>query len=138
MTIRHSVTVLTAAALILAASLRGAIALDLAQTVDPTPQQESPPWTEQSGEASYYASFFHGRRAADGSRFDQMAMTAAHHWLPFGTKVRVTLSGSSRSVIVTITDRIFSPRRILDLSPAAARQLGITQCGVAQVTLVPA
>jgi rare lipoprotein A len=66
-----------------------------------------------------------------------MAMTAAHPWLPFGTRVRVLLAGSSHSVIVTITDRIYSTRRVLDLSVGAARELGIIGRGVAQVTLVP-
>ena len=58
-----------------------------------------------------------------------MALTAAHPWLPFGTKVRVTLAGTSRTVIVTITDRLYSGRRVVDLSVAAARELGMINRG---------
>ncbi len=94
-------------------------------------------WIGQSGTASYYGPAYHGRRSASGTRFDQMAMTAAHPWLPFGTKVKVTLAGTARTVTVTITDRIYSSRRILDLSVAAARQLGMINRGIAQVSLVP-
>ena len=65
-------------------------------------------------------------------------MTAAHPWLPFGTRIRVTLLETGRSVIVTITDRLPSHRRIVDLSVAAARELGIIRQGVAMVTLAPA
>lgn len=94
-------------------------------------------WIGKSGTASYYGPRYHGRRAASGARFDQMALTAAHPWLPFGTKVKVTLAGTHRTVIVTITDRLYSGRRIVDLSLAAARQLGMIRRGVATVTLLP-
>lgn len=95
-------------------------------------------WPGESGLASYYGPTQDGRRSASGLRFDQRLMTAAHPWLPFGTKVRVTLGGSERSVIVTITDRLYSHRRIIDLSAAAARELGIIRRGIAEVTLTPA
>ena len=94
-------------------------------------------WAGESGLASYYGPTFNGRRAADGARFDQMALTAAHPWLPFGTKVKVTLAGTRRAVIVTITDRLSSNRRIVDLSVAAARQLGMINRGLAEVSLLP-
>ena len=94
-------------------------------------------WLGESGTASYYGPAYNGKRAANGARFDQMALTAAHPWLPFGTKVRVVLAGTDRSVIVTITDRLYSQRRVVDLSVAAARQLGIIRRGVAQVSLHP-
>jgi rare lipoprotein A len=94
-------------------------------------------WVGEVGKASYYGPAYNGRRAANGLRFDQTEMTAAHQWLPFGTKVRVVLAGTDRSVIVTITDRIYSSRRVLDLSVAAARELGIIRSGVANVTLNP-
>jgi rare lipoprotein A len=70
-----------------------------------------------------------------GSRFDQRLLTAAHAWLPFGTKIRVMLAG--RSVIVTVTDRLYSSRRVVDLSLAAARELGMIRRGVAEVSLTP-
>jgi rare lipoprotein A len=113
-----------------------------ARTLPPATQPETSgnrvPWVAETGIASYYGPVYHGRRAADGSRFDQMALTAAHPWLPFGTKVLVTLAGTDRSVVVTITDRLHSARRIVDLSLAAARRIGIVHSGLGQVTLRPA
>jgi rare lipoprotein A len=94
-------------------------------------------WVGETGEASYYSNFYHGRRAANGSRFDQRLLTAAHAWLPFGTKVRVTSASTGESVVVTVTDRIYSARRVIDLSVAAARKLGIMQSGIAEVSLAP-
>jgi len=94
--------------------------------------------TIQQGVASYYGPKQNGRRTADGSVFNQHEMTAAHPWLPFGTRVRVTLLDTGRSVIVTITDRLPSHRRIVDLSVAAARELGIIRRGIAMVALAPA
>jgi rare lipoprotein A len=85
-----------------------------------------------SGKASYYS--YQTGRTASGSSFDRELPTAAHRSLPFGTKVRVTDPATSKSVVVRITDR--GPRvrgRVLDLSLGAARRLGITDRGVAQV-----
>ena len=91
-----------------------------------------------SGRASYYGGRFHGRRTASGTRFDQNAMTAAHPTLPFGTRVRVTNLANRRSVLVRITDRgPFVRGRIIDLSRAAARQLGFLRKGIAVVRLEP-
>jgi len=85
-----------------------------------------------SGMASFYGNES-GSRTASGQRFDQNAMTAAHRSLPFGTKLRVTHGG--RSVVVTINDRgPFVRGRVLDLSTAAARAVGLTGAGVGQVT----
>lgn len=124
------------------------------------PDQGAPPqampagWRGESGTASYYGPKENGRRSASGRLFDDRLLTAAHPWLPFGTKVRVILDApqqggtrgsggikpgvTARSVVVTITDRLHARRRIVDLSAAAARQLGIIQRGTARVTLVPA
>jgi len=83
-----------------------------------------------SGVASYYGSES-GNRTASGQRMNPSAMTAAHRTLPFGTQVRVTHGG--RSVVVTINDRgPFVRGRVLDLSTAAARAIGLG--GVGQVT----
>ena len=71
------------------------------------------------------------------SRIDQNSLTAAHATLPIGTRVRVTLVGSGRNVVVTINDRPGTRERIIDLSRAAARELGILGRGVAMVTLSP-
>jgi rare lipoprotein A len=106
-------------------------------TVEQVGSGDAVAWIGESGTASYYGPAYNGRRSASGIRFDQMALTAAHPWLPFGTKVRVVLAGTDRSVIVTITDRLYSSRRVVDLSVGAARQLGIVQRGVAQVSLLP-
>lgn len=89
-----------------------------------------------SGVASYYGQRFHGRRTASGERFDMHAMTAAHRTLPFGTSVRVTNPANGRSVIVRINDRgPFTRGRTIDVSEAAARELGFTARGHATVEL---
>jgi peptidoglycan lytic transglycosylase len=83
-----------------------------------------------SGVASFYGNES-GSQTASGQRFNQNAMTCAHRSLPFGTKLRVSHSG--RSVVVTVNDRgPFVRGRVLDLSTAAARALGID--GLGQVT----
>jgi rare lipoprotein A len=85
-----------------------------------------------SGMASYYGNES-GSRTASGQRFNQNAMTCAHRSLPFGTKLRVT--HGDRSVVVTVNDRgPFVRGRVLDLSTAAARAIGLTGAGVGRVT----
>jgi rare lipoprotein A len=84
-----------------------------------------------SGMASFYGNES-GSRTASGQRFNQNAMTCAHRSLPFGTRLRVTHGG--RSVVVTVNDRgPFVRGRVLDLSTAAARAVGIAGSGVGQV-----
>lgn len=88
------------------------------------------------GLASWYGPQHHGRRTASGAPFDMHALTAAHRTLPLGTRVRVTSVDSGRSVTVTITDRgPFAPDRVIDLSYAAARALGLIERGVGPVRL---
>ncbi|MCL1468849.1 septal ring lytic transglycosylase RlpA family protein [Argonema galeatum] len=88
------------------------------------------------GLASWYGPGFHGNRSANGEIFNQNALTAAHRTLPFGTQVRVTNLNNGLSVVVRINDRgPYSGRRIIDLSAAAARSLGMMQTGVATVSL---
>lgn len=94
-------------------------------------------WAGESGAASYYGNWHQGKRTAGGTRFDQRMLTAAHAWLPFGSKVRVTVLGTGKSVIVTITDRLYSTRRVIDLSTAAAQMLEMIRAGVTQVRLEP-
>jgi rare lipoprotein A len=73
-------------------------------------------------------------RVASGGRFSPNELTAAHRTLPFGTRVRVTDAKTGRSVIVTINDRgPFGKGRVIDLSLAAARALGMTDRGVIYV-----
>ncbi|WP_133365612.1 septal ring lytic transglycosylase RlpA family protein [Qipengyuania sediminis] len=88
------------------------------------------------GGASYYAAKFHGRRTASGERFDNTALTAAHRTLPFGSKVRVTNPANGRSVVVRINDRgPFHKSRAIDVSHAAAQQLGLIARGHGTVEL---
>lgn len=89
-----------------------------------------------SGPASWYGPGFQGRRTANGERFDQNALTAAHRSLPFGTKVKVTCRNSGRSVTVRINDRgPFTGGRVIDLSRAAASKIGIERRGVGAVSI---
>ncbi len=89
----------------------------------------------ESGIASWYGKWHQGRRTANGERFDENALTAAHRWLPLGSRVRVRLVGTSRYVDVTINDRPGTRRRIIDLSREAARELGMLHNGTALVTI---
>jgi rare lipoprotein A len=91
----------------------------------------------ENGSASWYAASRHSRRTASGAPYNQRAMTAAHPWLPFGTKVRVTRRDTGHSIIVTINDRLPSKRHIIDLSVGAAQQLGMLREGTTQVDLTP-
>ena len=86
--------------------------------------------------ASWYGEQFSGRMTASGSRFDPRGLTAAHRTLPLGTKIRVTNPRTGASVLVTVTDRgPYCGRRELDLSKAAAREVGILMRGVAPVVV---
>jgi len=87
----------------------------------------------QVGIASWYGPHFNGKPTADGERFNKNAMTAAHRTLPLNSYVRVTNLANNRSVIVRINDRgPYKRNRIIDLSAAAARELGIHD-GIARV-----
>jgi rare lipoprotein A len=86
--------------------------------------------------ASYYGGKFHGRKTANGERFNMNALTAAHKTLPFGTRLRVTNPESGQSVTVRINDRgPYIRGRDLDLSRAAAEQIGLIQAGHGQVAV---
>jgi len=84
--------------------------------------------------ASWYGPHFHGRMTANGEIYDQMAFTAAHKGLKFGTLLKITNPRNDRSVIVKINDRgPYIGGRQLDLSKAAALQLGMMKRGVVKV-----
>ncbi len=88
------------------------------------------------GMASYYGNELAGNRTASGERFDPSQLTAAHRSLPFGSKVRVTNTSNGDSVIVRINDRgPFSHGRVIDVSTAAAREIGMHRSGTARVKL---
>jgi rare lipoprotein A len=93
---------------------------------------------ESQGEASYYADKFAGKTTASGEVFDPNEMTAAHPELPFGTRVRVTRVGGEReqAVTVRINDRgPYADNRIIDLSEAAAKRIGMIAEGVVEVRI---
>lgn len=90
----------------------------------------------QEGYASWYGKAFQNRRTSSGEAFDANKLTAAHRDLPFGTKVRVTALYNGKSVIVTINDRGPSRGdRVIDLSQAAARAIGLESKGVGLVKI---
>jgi peptidoglycan lytic transglycosylase len=111
-----------AAAILVAASAASGAAADQPATV------------AEAGIASYYGADYHGKRTASGEIYDMRQLTAAHPRHAFGTRVRVTHSGSNRSVIVRINDRgPFIKGRVIDLSQAAAEELQMVKSGAAQV-----
>ena len=88
------------------------------------------------GMASYYGNELAGNRTANGERFDPGQLTAAHRTLPFGSMVRVTNMSNGDSVIVRINDRgPFAHGRVIDISQAAAREIGMHRSGTARVKL---
>jgi len=88
------------------------------------------------GKASWYGPGFHGRKTADGSRFDMNGLTAAHKTLPFGTLLQVTNERNGKTCVVKVNDRgPYAGHRILDLSKGAATQLGMLGSGVAAITM---
>lgn len=91
---------------------------------------------EDRGLASWYGAAFHGKQAANGKRFDMEALTAAHRTLPLGSVVRVVNLANGKHVHIRITDRgPYVRNRIIDLSRAAARRLGMIERGVSVVRI---
>jgi len=111
----------------------------------PETQEDSPPSTVPTptpstiigtGLASWYGAKHHGKRTASGEIFDQKKFTAAHRTLPWGSIVKVTNLDNGKSVEVRINDRgPFSKGRIIDVSRAAARALGMVESGVSPVRM---
>jgi rare lipoprotein A len=88
------------------------------------------------GIATWYGKALNGHRTASGERFNMMAMTCAHKSLPFGTLVKVVDLDTDKSVVVRVTDRGELPgNHVVDLSYAAARELGTLKTGIANVRL---
>jgi rare lipoprotein A len=88
-----------------------------------------------TGIASWYGPGYHGKRTSSGERFDQDGLTAAHYNWAFGTRVRVTLLSTGKSVVVRINDRLPRRDRIIDLSRGAARRIGLIGPGTGRVRL---
>jgi rare lipoprotein A len=94
------------------------------------------PTIMETGLASWYGPRFHGKRTASGEIFNQHDFTAAHRTLPWGSKVKVTNTANGKSVEVRINDRgPFGRGRIIDLSRAAARVLGMMGSGIITVRI---
>lgn len=88
------------------------------------------------GVASYYSVGFDGKETASGETFDKNALTAAHREFPFGTILRVTNLSNDKSVEVVVNDRgPVDKSRIIDLSEAAARDIGMIEAGTAMVKI---
>ena len=91
---------------------------------------------QDKGKASYYAHRFQGKKTSSGIPYHKDSLTCAHRSLPFGTLLRVRNPINNKEVIVSVTDR--GPRsknRLIDLSYAAAKQLGIIRQGIAPIEI---
>jgi len=101
---------------------------------EPEPVANAAP--AQTGLASWYGSEWQGRTTASGKPFDERQLTAAHRTLPLNSRVRVTNLETGRSVDVTITDRgPYARGRVIDLSKAAAKKLGMVKEGLVPVRI---
>jgi rare lipoprotein A len=117
------------------AALLLASALAACAAPGPPPARVAPGFSEV-GLASWYGPGFRRRRTADGERFNTNGLTAAHRSLPLGAEVKVTNLENGRSVIVRINDRgPYLRGRIIDLSAAAARALGMRADGLVRVRI---
>ncbi len=111
----------------------------IAKIPSPPETEQAPPATSQptmmeTGVASWYGPKFHGKLTASGEVFNQEKFTAAHQTLPWGSRVKVTNLANGKSVDVRINDRgPFGKGRIIDLSRAAARALGMVGQGITTV-----
>ena len=101
-----------------------------------TPERVAESSTGKKGVATYYASRYKGRRTSSGERYNPAKLTAAHNDLPLGTKVRVTNLENDCEVVVTVNDRCKKRKiRLIDLSRAAAKELGFIGQGKARVMI---
>lgn len=123
----------TLAGLLVAAVILLASAGALAETAT---KLTGTPGETQTGLAAYYSKRFQGRKTASGQRFDNGALTTAHQTLPFGTMVRVTNLKNNKSVVLRVNDRgPTQPKRIVDVSRRAAKELGFLRSGLVEVKL---
>ncbi|MET1754492.1 septal ring lytic transglycosylase RlpA family protein [Novosphingobium sp. RD2P27] len=127
------------ASLTSAAPLAAAVAVSSMAEAAPLASAEPAFETIGTGIASYYGRELAGNRTASGERFDPSDLTAAHRTLPLGSTVRVTNKRTGDSVIVRINDRgPFHGKRLIDLSEAAAREIGLRAAGSGMVELAVA
>jgi rare lipoprotein A len=93
-------------------------------------------YTTRKGIASYYADFYEGRTTANGEKFRQNKITAAHKTVPFGTIVKVTNLANNKTVVVRINDRgPYIKGRIIDLTKAAAKEIDMIGAGISKVKI---
>lgn len=115
--------------------------LTVACSVNRRPNEGAPSFGRplESGVASWYGPGFQGRRTASGERYNMYELTAAHPSLPFGTRLMVRNASNGKKVVVRVNDRgPFKKSRILDLSYAAAKEVGVFGPGTAYVEIYPA
>lgn len=99
---------------------------------------EAQPQDSVVGVASYYANRFHGRKTASGETYNKDGFTCAHLKYKFGTKLRIKHLATGKEVVVRVTDRgPYSKKYSIDLSYAAAQELGIVRAGHAKVAIFP-
>ena len=92
--------------------------------------------TTAEGIASWYGPGFHGKQTASGERYDQDALTAAHPYWAFGTRVKVTLLSTGESTVARINDRFPAYKgRLIDVSRGTAKAIGLIGPGTGQVRL---
>jgi len=129
---------------VIALAVVGLVLSGCAGTPSPPPAAGSPPVREtdgrwqlyETGIASWYGGRWHGRKTANGERYNQNSMTAAHKKLPFNTRVRVTNLRTGQSCVVRINNRGPHVRgRVIDLSVAAAKKIGSYAGGLSRVKL---
>ncbi len=107
-------------------------------TVEKAEPQQKSVVKKLVGIASYYAKKFHGRRTTSGERYHPEKMTAAHQSLPLGTRVRVRNLANDKEVTVVVNDRCRKKSiPFIDLSRAAARELGFLGAGITKVAIMP-
>lgn len=93
-------------------------------------------FAQEVGNATFYSNRLHGKLTASGSRYNKDSLTCAHRAHPFGTRLKVTNKNNQKSVIVTVTDRGPHVKRyLIDLSYAAAKELGMIQMGICPVEI---
>ncbi|MCB5424183.1 septal ring lytic transglycosylase RlpA family protein [Altererythrobacter sp. CC-YST694] len=136
-------TTVPVAPISVAALLPAAIQASALETgLNPVSDEAVAPMAEDAGEhigtglASWYGKEFKGRRTASGEKFNPTELTAAHPSLPFGSLVRVTNTKTGQNVVVRINDRgPYTHKRLIDVSQAAARELGLIGPGSGQVSI---
>ncbi len=108
----------------------------VAPAPSPVAQKDKTPSFMQTGLASWYGKTRKSKRTASGEKLSNKEMTAAHRSLPMNTRVRVTNLSNGQSIMVRINDRgPFVRGRVIDVSPAAASELGMKEAGVAPVRI---